>query len=211
MSLRLFIIMLAILASSVSLSVLAQTSASAPANAANSTIYPKTNPKTNPMTNPIEQIIVIGERSFMAVRNQIIREEEVAYRLFNELNNNDDFDITCRMVKANSHISRRDCEPKFFTRARQGNAIMALADMREGIAASGEDATGFDVVQMQRGLSLLETDAELNANEKSRFELLNEEMFRIAMENPAYRDSLLRIHTLKTELVAKRAARFGKK
>ena len=68
---------------------------------------------------PIEEIQVIGERTLLTMRNEIIREEENLYRIFNELNSHDRFDITCKEERrVFSHIPARNCYPKFFTDLR---------------------------------------------------------------------------------------------
>ena len=61
---------------------------------------------------PIEEIQVIGERTLLTMRNEIIREEENLYRIFNELNSHDRFDITCKEARrVFSHIPARNCYP----------------------------------------------------------------------------------------------------
>jgi len=156
-------------------------------------------------TRSLEEITVVGERSILSIRYQIRREEDAMYRLFNDLNSDDEFDIKCRMVKRYSHIARRECEPKFFTRARSANALMGMADMRSGLETDGPD-----FISMERGLSLLQSESELGAQEGNKFEAMSLEMLRLAMENPAYMNSLLRIDQLNKELEATRKEKFGK-
>jgi hypothetical protein len=132
-----------------------------------------------------EEITVVGEKNFFTIRHQITRAEDDLYRLFNDLNSKDEFDITCREFKINSHISQRSCEPLFLTRKRRANTIMSLGAMRSG---AGE---GFDPIAMQ-------------------FEALNEEIFRIASENPQYLEALMRVGKLKAILAEERTKKFGK-
>lgn len=167
-------------------------------------------------TRPTEEITVVGQRTLLGIRYQIRREEDNLYRLFNELNSNDEFDIKCRMVKRLSHIARRECEPRFLSKARSANAIMGLADMRSG--AGGADPTsqesgtdGADLISLERGVSLLESESELAAGEGNKFDAMNEEIFRLAMENPDYLKILMRVNELKTEYEAEWQQRFGKK
>ena len=166
-------------------------------------------------TRELEEITVVGQRSLLSMRYQIRREEDNLYKLFNELNSTDEFDIKCRNVTRNSYIPRRECEPKFFTKARQANAIMGLADMRDSLSAAAESgnsdaAAGVNETLMERGIDLLESDSELALQEGKTFEALNEEIFRIAIENLDYLESLLRIDELKNEYAAKRQQKFGK-
>jgi|FLOH01.1.fsa_nt_gi hypothetical protein len=158
-------------------------------------------------TRELEEITVVGQRSLLSMRYQIRREEDNLYKLFNELNSTDEFDIKCRNVTRNSYIPRRECEPKFFTKARQANAIMGLVDMRDSLSS---DAAGVNETLMERGIDLLESDAELAQQEGKTFEALNEEIFRIAMENPDYLKALLRIDEMKKQYAAKRQQKFGK-
>jgi len=59
-------------------------------------------------TRPIEEITVLGERSFFTLRLEIEAAEAEVYGLFNELNTNDDFDFKCtREAYTGSHIKRR--------------------------------------------------------------------------------------------------------
>lgn len=153
-----------------------------------------------------DEITVVSRRTLLNMRYQFQREEDLLYRMFNDLNSNDEFDIKCRKVKRLSHIGRRECEPKFFSRARTANAIMGVADMRSGIGEPGANN-----ISMERGLSLLETDLELGEQEGTKFDAMNEEIFRLAMENPGYLKVLMRVHTLKADYKAKWQERFGKK
>ena len=77
---------------------------------------PDQGPQENVSQRPIEEIQVIGERSLSFLRNEIRREEENLYRIFNELNSHDRFDIKCKVERRTwSYILARNCYPKFFT------------------------------------------------------------------------------------------------
>ena len=54
---------------------------------------------SNKNTRELEEIIVIGERTFFLIRFQIREAEENLYAMFNELNSSDEFDIKCRQIK----------------------------------------------------------------------------------------------------------------
>ena len=67
----------------------------------------------------IEEIIVIGELSKRAVREQIIRVEGDIFSFYNERNGNSELDIECREVAlTGTRIPQRVCEPVFWTNAR---------------------------------------------------------------------------------------------
>lgn len=59
---------------------------------------PNQEPQETSSQRPIEEIRVIGERSLSNLRNEIRREEENLYRIFNELNSHDRFDIKLSLI-----------------------------------------------------------------------------------------------------------------
>ena len=70
----------------------------------------------------IEEIIVIGELSRRAVREQIIRVENDIYAFYNERNGDPELDIICDDIAVTgTHIKQRVCEPVFWTKARNRN------------------------------------------------------------------------------------------
>ncbi len=162
----------------------------------------------------LEEIIVVGERTFISIRYQIERAEDNLYQLFNELNSSDNFDLVCRNRKRLSHIPRRECEPKFLTRARQANAVMAMAAMRGGGGVRGvEYVPGISAgnsAMYQYGLDLLQSERELKSWEGRAFEALNAEMLRLATENQEFLESLMRVGKLKNILQEEREKVFGK-
>ena len=163
-----------------------------------------------------EEIIVVGERTFISIRYQITRAEDNLYDLFNTLNSSDEFDITCREFKINSHISRRICEPVFLTRERRSNTLFSLTVLREsqlgafGSGLTGGAFNGIDFSAMERSLDLLQTEGELRSKEQLKFEALNEEIFRIAAENPEYLEALIQVGKLKAVLQEERDRKFAK-
>ena len=73
-------------------------------------------------TRPIEEITVLGERSFFTLRLEIEAAEAEVYGLFNELNTNDDFDFKCtREAYTGSHIKRRRCMAAYLREAQAEN------------------------------------------------------------------------------------------
>lgn len=158
----------------------------------------------------LEEILVLTERSFIALRYQIRREEESLYDLFNTYNSDDDFDITCRLIRGVSHIPQRECEPRFLTRARRMNSIMGLANLRSGFSGGDLESGGGADLAFERGVNDLASAKELAEQEGNKFEVMNLEMLRLALENEEYRDTLMRIAALKEALIRKREERWGK-
>lgn len=82
----------------------------------------------------IEEIIVIGELSKRAVREQIIRVEGDIFSFYNERNGNSELDIECREVAlTGTRIPQRVCEPVFWTNARN-RQVQNLIHEWSGIA-----------------------------------------------------------------------------
>ncbi len=153
---------------------------------------------------PIEEIQVIGERTLLTMRNEIIREEENLYRIFNELNSHDRFDITCKEERrVFSHIPARNCYPKFFTDLRMDSTRFALGELRQAYSADGVDPVLF-----QLGLDKIDNDRELREKSAGDYQALSEEMLRIASENPDYLNILMKVADLKANYEAARKDLF---
>jgi hypothetical protein len=153
-------------------------------------------PRTDQNTPKIDEITVIGELTFIAIRYQIREAEDGLYAMFNELNSTDEFDIKCRKTKVTrSYIPQRYCEPKFLTRARRANSMETAIEMRDG--------------NLEFALFLLDDARSLREKEEANFEALNEEMLRIAIEHPEYLEMVEQVGKLKTGFAAKRRLLFG--
>ena len=88
----------------------------------------------NANESEIEEIIVIGELSKRAVREQIIRVEGDIFSFYNERNGNSELNIECREVAlTGTRIPQRVCEPVFWTNARN-RQVQNLIHEWSGIA-----------------------------------------------------------------------------
>lgn len=64
----------------------------------------------------IEEITVIGMRDILSLQKQVFQAEDRFYKLYNELNNDDIYDIRCRKrAPTGTRIKQRECLPNFFT------------------------------------------------------------------------------------------------
>ena len=89
-------------------------------------------------TRPIEEITVLGERTFFTLRLEIETAEEEVYGLFNELNTNDDFDVKCtREVYTGSHFKQRRCMAAYLRKAQAENAQNYLKGIDTQLSLSG--------------------------------------------------------------------------
>lgn len=153
----------------------------------------------------IEQIDVVGQRTLMSMRHEIIREEDNLYRLFNDLNDGDKYDIFCKTEKDTySYIAQRACEPVFLSQLKRENARLVVSETRQ---AFSED--GINWALLQNGLALAESSRELKEQLEGVYEDMNEEILRIALENPDYLAALQKVADLKAEYQAAQDTRFG--
>lgn len=155
----------------------------------------------------LDEITVVGEQSLISIRYRIERAEDNLYSMFNELNSSDDFDIVCRNIRiTNSHIPQRRCEPVFFSELRKNSAQFTQSELRQ---AWSED--GIDIAVMERAMDFIEPESRLREQAATSFEALQEEMLRIALENPQYLQSLEQLGQLKAFLEEARQKRFSQK
>ena len=178
-----------------------------------STAIARKEPFERSVDRPIEEITVRAEQTVMAIRYQLRSAQDEMFAKFNELNSNDEFDIKCRNVRhAGSHIPRRECEPRFFTRERQSNSIQVISQMRDDGAPSGGGLGGASVagaggsgVATSLNFDAIEDykqdDSELRSVLGAKYEALDQEMLRIAMENPEFLQSLMRVDAFRKALV----------
>ena len=154
---------------------------------------------------PIEEIQVTGERTLLTMRNEIIREEENLYRIFNELNSHDRFDIKCKVERRTwSYILARNCYPKFFTDLRRAENSFALSEFRQAFGPDGVDSALFNM-----GMGKIKNDRAIRELAAGDYQALSEEMLRIASENPEYLNILMKVADLKADYQAAHEERFG--
>jgi len=159
----------------------------------------------NVSQRPIEEIQVTGERTLLTMRNEIIREEENLYRIFNELNSHDRFDIKCKVERRTwSYILARNCYPKFFTDLRRTENSFGLSELRQAFSDDGVDPALFNM-----GMGKIKNDRQIRELAAGDYQALSEEMLRIASENPEYLNILMKVADLKADYQAAHEERFG--
>lgn len=73
---------------------------------------------------PMEEIVVYGDRSLIALRKQVYRAEENFFDLFNELNDEDEFDVQCfYFAPTGTRIRRHTCRANFVVAAEAEEII----------------------------------------------------------------------------------------
>tara|TARA_B100000686_G_scaffold16775_1_gene15637 strand:- start:988 stop:1548 length:561 start_codon:yes stop_codon:yes gene_type:complete len=130
----------------------------------------------------IEEITVQGERTIFSLRAQIETAETQVYNLFNELNSNDEFDVTCeKTVYIGSRIPRRVCMAAYLREeeAYQTQNFVNSIGLGEGLGAPGS------------GMLLNLDSAKDEVRQKS--EAMEQEMLRLATEVPEFAEALLKL------------------
>ena len=92
----------------------------------------------------VEEIIVYGDKSLIQLRHELYEAEEEFFKLFNEVNSNDDFDVDCDYeVSLGSRRRHHLCIPRFAKR------IEADAIVHAGLS-SGEWMDSYDRARVKR-------------------------------------------------------------
>ncbi len=130
----------------------------------------------------LEQITVIGQRTFFSLRNQIEDAKEALYSSYNDLNIDDELDVNCRPSDwTGTHIKEQVCWPVFFESA---------------VAQNSQD--------FMRGNAVLEPVAQLQAQHQDRFDELRTNIMKVARENPEVEEALMELGVLEAAYERKR-------
>ncbi|MCP5329546.1 MAG: hypothetical protein H7A05_04785 [Pseudomonadales bacterium] len=103
-----------------------------------------------------EEQINIDDLSPAQLRSEIEKIQTEFYRVFNQLNEDDDFDVECRKyTPTGSNIPQTGCEPRFLTKRRGDNAN----DYRQGT----DELVGNDALVKELQPQFEELTAKMNA------------------------------------------------
>jgi len=117
--------------------------------------------------------VIVTARAITRLKLHIRHDEDAVYARFNEINSDDRFDIHCEMrARIGTHIEQRVC---------QSNA--SVADDADYASAS---------IAQVRG-ELGPVPEQFRAKKLEDEQLLNKEFRRLAAEDPALRESLIRL------------------
>ncbi len=141
--------------------------------------------------NGIEEITVLGERTTYSLRMEIKSSELEVYNLFNELNNNDEFDVTCEeIVYSGSHIPVQTCMAAYLREEearRTQDFLQGLSGGPLGTPGSGpllsRDAVAGEVIEKTKAME--------------------QEMIRLAIEFPEFTAALQKLSGLVGALEAR--------
>lgn len=75
----------------------------------------------------VEEIVVVGQRTLSSLRAKVVAAEDHFYDVFNELNDDDRYDIHCEnFAPLGTRIKARRCVPRFVDDAQQEEALAFL-------------------------------------------------------------------------------------
>lgn len=96
----------------------------------------------SPVAPPPEEVVITGERSTMQLRLQLFEAERRTYELFNALNDEARFDISCSVqARTGSRFEQQVCRPEFEIQAERAHAQSYLDTMpRDGGLPAGSVA-----------------------------------------------------------------------
>lgn len=130
----------------------------------------------------IDEITVIGAPDLLALRVEIVRAEDEIYRIFNELNEDDDYDMICKNEKpVGTHIARRVCRARLFREAMAEDAKRAM---------DGDLMTGTMI------------------NTKKHNEILQKKLHSMALEYPELAEAVQKRYALRQKFVKAREEKF---
>ncbi len=130
----------------------------------------------------LEEIVVIGQRSLSSMRTEIIEVENKVFDIFNAVNSDNDYDVSCRRETPSfSHIPQRVCRPRFVDRIEANTAQIYL-----------------------RGDGYFDPRAEIRHHQQ----ILEERMRTLVEETPQLHEALREFYLTKTEFEAERKKRF---
>lgn len=123
-----------------------------------------------------EEVVITGRKLFRTMEREIREAEDRMYGLFNELNGDDYYDITCTWVKPpNSNVRQRQCAPAFVRDAQEDEA---LAYMGWGVTNPTMSVAG------------------------QHYPLLEEKLREVLVEHPEFVEAVIEHHELRQELEA---------
>jgi len=130
----------------------------------------------------IDEITVVGARSLGAMRAEITRAEDVAFGLFNDLNDDDAYDIICKKeTRIGSQIPKRVCLARMY---------------RDAVSEATEDE--------ESGILLT---VKITGSSKHQ-KILREKMRVLANEHPELLQALRQRSVLQKKCEAERAKRY---
>ncbi|MGB5332665.1 MAG: hypothetical protein WBM80_04435 [Woeseiaceae bacterium] len=132
----------------------------------------------------IDEITVIGERDLLKLRVEIARVEDEIFSIFNELNEDDDYDMICKTERpVGTRIARRVCRARLF---------------REKMAEDARRAMDGDVM----------TGVMIDTEKHNK--ILQEKLRSMALESPEFAEALQKRYALRQKYEQEHTKKFDK-
>jgi len=123
----------------------------------------------------IDEIVVLGGRTLTKLRHEATVAEDRFYELYNELNEDDRYDIICKYRRpVGTRIQVRECKPKFVRDAE----IKATRD------------------SLQLADSLADITAQSIRASREDYEILDEKLKAFTLSSPEMREALMEYDSL---------------
>ena len=146
-------------------------------------------PPTSNQPPPIDDQIVVLGKALADLRFRIELAENDVYARFNEINSNDLFDVHCyERAAAGSRVENRKCLSNAWRESDIAFADATVRDLQSSIIVPGgantpdRGAAGYSHIPQQHRAKQLRTEG-----------LVIDEMRRLARQDPALRDAMLRL------------------
>lgn len=136
-----------------------------------------------------EEITVTGQKLFIVLKQQIEEAEDLMYGLFNDMNEDDRYDIHCTWeAPLGTRIRQRVCRPEFVANADEAVAKDFLAQ------SQGLTTTNSPPVQAEMGF---------------HYPILEEKLREALVESPEFAEAVVRHHELREEFQRRTSTYFG--
>lgn len=141
---------------------------------------------TPDLDEAIDEIVVVGEKSMLQLKQEVYRSEEDFFSLFSELNEDDEFDVRCFYETPSfTRIRNHVCRARFVTDAYSAAAVKFRTE----------------------GPRYPTRDPALVVSQKSK--ALEEKLTALVATNPELQEALNRYTNAKSTYLEERARRFG--
>lgn len=163
--------------------------------------------ETSPRPETPDEVIVRGQR-LGELRLEIQAARERAYDIFNEINSTNDFDVHCRdETRTFSHATQRVCRAQFENRISTdaGRQYLSSLIMR----CPGDAGITQGCVFSAIGQTAADQGRALGGQIPGRRAQMNQEILRLANENPQFAQAILDYYKASQEYEAARKSRDG--
>lgn len=124
------------------------------------------------------EIVVTPLMNRRNLRSLISQVEEDFVKRFNELNQDDDYDVDCySYTSTGTHLTKEICEPKFFRNARREDAQLSALNMNQ-LKKGTPVLAKLELVQVQ-------SDEELALGVKQKYAVMQEKVAELTNSDQA--------------------------